>query len=1189
MKHRLALLAAAGLAAAAAPGAVPVEIAPPPTLPDYGPVEPLVHQPAVESRGGMLLRDGRPFFWVGCGDGFGANQSTPTGMWLSWLQGCSLLTVNAVYGVSRQSSLAEVRPGGALRFSQEPPLAAISHVREAMRLGFVCDSPFGPAVLGNLAERRPDATAEFLHPMGHYLDLDILAPQGRAIMAARRAPYWGWIAAHTPPWRAYGEFCREPGPSPRDAGTVARFREWARRKFGGDLAAANAIWGTDFAAWDDVLPLHLAPDAHKIHRKAFQRAVAERPILHLDWCAFVRDDWTRAVAQEAHDARAYAPGLPVTIDLRSHRRVNDDDAGPALDPERIDPLVDVMAVHKGIYPRAYPDGGAPFDPATLFHDTAFELFSLEYFRTVSRHPIVNSENIVSSVRPPLSNFDGMRRNDLARMLDRPWKFRLEGSGEDGRAAGWNAPDLDDAGWDDLSVPGCWDEDPRWPDRKGVGWYRIRFFLPAHFAHDFADDSRQFLLVGKGVAQNGEAWVNGRLAGSLSGNSWDRDYRFDIGPLLRFGATNTVVWRVDGTGGSQNGLRFFCHVLPSDGFGTERPIGEKENAAMLWTSLFRGLSGSLDWQWSGADRLHGWKPGLARRLAAVASVALPAIRSRRSRTAILFSHLSARGLPAHELPDHVRQLAPFCALEFAGAAPEVPGEITFRKRIAENPKAWNLVVAPHVEFVEAATWDAIVAYLRAGGTVAATADSFARRFDDWAPLGGPDALRAAAGKAAASRVVVVPGDADFDAWSAALAPLLPPPDLPLADIGGESREPPLFERFLHGNASRKALYLRNWGGCAHEVEVALPADVASWRVRAVEGGPFRWGEPSRQAAGGAGATPPSLRVRVPSQGVAVALLEAPSAKPLPDALFRAGPTREATMKRLASLLAPPAAGDARPLVLVHADSTENKRGGQGLEVWSSLLDRFDAFGLRAEGAPLAEWSSDRIAKARLLFVGELYDTGTRKAVKVPDANGETLEARIERHVREGGSLLVLGHDTGFVNSHARASRCIAAAFGIPWARQIHWLASAPESCGHGDPLQIRVSGDDIAPDHPCTRGVSTVQFYDLMPLSISKAAAREGAVALARLPADAGEAAGLPVAVALEHGKGRVVVIPDTMLFQPFRKDDADNAAFLENILAWLLRVEIDDARRATARKNRFLSVESFRRMEAEEYLTSNEH
>ena len=132
------------------------------------------------------------------------------------------------------------------------------------------------------------------------------------------------------------------------------------------------------------------------------------------------------------------------------------------------------------------------------------------------------------------------------------------------------------------------------------------------------------------------------------------------------------------------------------------------------------------------------------------------------------------------------------------------------------------------------------------------------------------------------------------------------------------------------------------------------------------------------------------------------------------------------------------------------------------------------------------------------------------------------------------------------------------------------------------MQIRVSGDGLAPNHPCTKGISAVQFYDLMPLSIGKTAAKEGAVALARLPADAGKAAGLPCAIALEHGKGRVVAISDTMLFQPFRISDADNAAFLENILGWLLREEVNDARRAAARANPFLSLDSLRRMAEDE-------
>lgn len=1155
-------------------GALGVEIAPPDSAPAYGPLAPAVSQPAVTSDGGLLLRDGRPFFWIGCGDGFGANQATPTGLWLSWLQGCTMLTANGVAGTPG-AKLDESGSGNQLRFSQPFPAANISWLREALRLGFLCDSPFGSpttmkrAPWGALAERRADAAA-FLRQIGHYITIDALTPEGSAVQRARRAPYWGWAASNAPHGRVIAELCREPGPSPRDAATLGRFREWACARYGGDIAAANALWNTDFPAWNAVTPPHLLPGTERsaLRRQAFAFARKQCPILHLDWCSFVRDESTQAFAAEAADVRDYAPGLPVTLDLRSHRRALDDDAGPALDPERIDPFVDLLFVHKVWPSRAYPDAGEPCDVPTLLSDTAFPLFSLEYFRSISSRPIIDTEDIVALAAPPLSNLDGMRRNDLAQMLSRPWKFRLEKSGEDGLRDGWSAPGFDDDGWDALSVPGCWDEDSRWKGRSGVGWYRIRFFLPAYYSHDFADDSRQFYLVGKGVAQRGEVWVNGASAGNVEG--WDEEYRLDIGPLLAFGATNTVVWRVDGSG-SQNGLRFSCHVLPSDGFGEARPVGEKEHAAMLWTELFRGVSGALVWEWSGADRLRPWMPGLARRLAAIAPVALPAARHRRSRCAILFSHLSARGLPASEVPDHDRETAPFCALEFAGAAPEIPGERTFRRRIVEDPAAWQLVVVPHVEHVEAATWNALVSFLRAGGTVVATSDSFKDRFDDWAPLGGPDALAEASG----GRVVVVPEDAGLDDWTAALAPLLPPPEIPVSEAGGETREPPLFERFLLGGGSRKALYLHNWGGCTHEIEVSLPPEVAGWRVRAVEGGPFA-------AVGDSGTV---LRVRVPSQGVAVALLESPSDEPLPDSLFRPSREHEAAMGRLAALLAPAPDGDARPLVLVEAEPEKGDRGGAGAEHWGRLLDRFDAFGLRPVCAPLDTWTPERLSSARLVFFGEMRDLRTRNIGKEPNADGDTLEAMIERYVSEGGSLLLLAHDMGLVNQRAGASRRIAKALGVPWAKDYAWLArsdAAGASSGHGDPLQFLVRKDGLASGHPCTEGVEAVQFWDLMPLRLSEEAEAEGAVALARLPAEAGAAAGLPCAVALEHGKGRAVIIPDTMLFQPFRIDDADNAAFLENILAWLLREEIDDARRAAARGNPFLSGESFRRMAEEE-------
>lgn len=58
--------------------------------------------------------------------------------------------------------------------------------------------------------------------------------------------------------------------------------------------------------------------------------------------------------------------------------------------------------------------------------------------------------------------------------------------------------------------------------------------------------------------------------------------------------------------------------------------------------------------------------------------------------------------------------------------------------------------------------------------------------------------------------------------------------------------------------------------------------------------------------------------------------------------------------------------------------------------------------------------------------------------------------------------------------------------------------------------------------------------------------------------------------AVDFGKGCVFVSADTMAFQPFRIEQADNAALLENIVGWLLRRPVTEAMRESFKHDLFI-------------------
>ena len=103
-------------------------------------------------------------------------------------------------------------------------------------------------------------------------------------------------------------------------------------------------------------------------------------------------------------------GEGVTIDVRGHGIEND--AYCVLDPERIDPLMDLFSIHFGAHPYTY-GSGMHYHLPTLLDQTSFPLFSYNFFRTNTEKPIFNSEDIISKVRMPGVVAAAMEANDIA--------------------------------------------------------------------------------------------------------------------------------------------------------------------------------------------------------------------------------------------------------------------------------------------------------------------------------------------------------------------------------------------------------------------------------------------------------------------------------------------------------------------------------------------------------------------------------------------------------------------------------------------------------------------------------------------------------------------------------------------------------------------------------------------------------
>ncbi len=1095
----------------------------------YGPITGHVEKFSLERRNSLIYRDGRPFFWVGFGSDTGAGMSSPTALWLARLQGVRFISTFD----ETSSGVRKIDDAHYETYPVRHP-GWVSWQREANRLGMMTEPhPLtrwsNGGALGRFCAEHPE-WKEVYFRLGHYLSVDTGSALGRDIMRARHEQYVGY----TWPWSDGKDYCeinREPGPESCNARMRSAFREFVRAKYGGDLALVNGVWRTDFGRWEDVRPLHLDVSelADLSRATSLRRHIAStRPEHYYDFLRFMQIDAVMRATNEFADVKGVAPGMPVTIDVRGHQGYTD--GYVALDPEQIGPHEDIFHLHYGYGPTAVVYNKSPCHIPTLLEQTAFPLFNYNYVLSSTDKPVINSEDIVARTLLPGSDGEAMCANDLAQLHARPWKFRIEAQGEDGVAAGWFKPGFDDGAWGEVAVPGAWDEQDAYKGRSGIGWYRARFKVEGRLRADFADGSRKFLLHGKGVAQRGTAWLNGVKVGEVHG--WDTPYSLDVGAALNYGGENELVWRVEGTG-YQNGLRFFCHVLPHDSLNHSRPFGEKQYAAMLWTYMMRGSSGVLVWNWQLNDELKPYFPGIVAPLERAAAVALEDLRSRRSKVAYLYGFLAQRGLPASTEKRLAETMAWYDAIEFLGTRPDVVGERTFRSRV--TPKTHSLLVVPESAIVEDETYEHFKEYLAGGGTAIISSNSLVKTFSRYR---GTD-VRSLGG-----RLVVWPQGLGLAELMTRLEKYVPAPDVKVRS--SESREPAYIERMLAGGADAKVLYLFNWGGYDHPLGVELPPEFRDWRMESLRG------EFTREPKTG------RLGVTVPSQGPAACLLLRPGLSanpqpPTPDSQFSI--LNSQFPERLLALNEKPSAGDARPRALWARERA----------YFPYVLDRIDHFGFASDEIQPQEWTQETLDRHSLVVIPETESRFYNKAF-----TKEGL-AMLEKWVAKGGSLLVMGHSAGTINAYGGVLRSVANRFGLngEWRSP----AKATRHATYGDAWQIlaEIGAEAAAREPEILDGVSAVSLYTLSPMkNCARGAARENVHPVVEIPADAERHAGLVAMGAVRHGKGRVFVSADTMFCQPHRIGEADNAALLHNVIGWLLHRPVDASDRSAFKRNLFL-------------------
>ncbi|AQZ65047.1 unnamed protein product [[Actinomadura] parvosata subsp. kistnae] len=159
--------------------------------------------------------------------------------------------------------------------------------------------------------------------------------------------------------------------------------------------------------------------------------------------------------------------------------------------------------------------------------------------------------------------------------------------------------------------------------------------------------------------------------------------------------------------------------------------------------------------------------------------------------------------------------------------------------------------------------------------------------------------------------------------------------------------------------------------------------------------------------------------------------------------------------------------------------------------------------------------------------------------------------VEAFVAGGGGLVVLAEEEQ--DKYGNNLRELLARFGVDVR---HTTVRDPRHAHQGVATWVlgeRSSGSGLL------AGVRTACFYRAGTL------VADGADVLFATSADA-DPAGEPLAVALRHGRGRVVVFADSDLFGDDSIEDHDHRALWRNVVTWAARLPGDDDRTGAARE-----------------------
>ncbi|UOQ45754.1 glycoside hydrolase family 97 catalytic domain-containing protein [Halobacillus salinarum] len=114
---------------------------------------------------------------------------------------------------------------------------------------------------------------------------------------------------------------------------------------------------------------------------------------------------------------------------------------------------------------------------------------------------------------------------------------------------WKSPDLDESGWETVTLPNSWEDHSNYTEDNVFGWYRKTITVPREWkGYDLKvrlgriDDVDETFMNGEKVAQSGTFPTGEGEQGLVSAWDWDREYVIPA-ETIRYGEKNVISTRV----------------------------------------------------------------------------------------------------------------------------------------------------------------------------------------------------------------------------------------------------------------------------------------------------------------------------------------------------------------------------------------------------------------------------------------------------------------------------------------------------------------------------------------------------------------------------------------------------------------------------------------------------------------------